>query len=188
MNLKKLTLEQMLEIYQEHMVNDFPAAELKPFKKIEEMVNRGVYLGYGLFEEQELDGYAFFVKPENGELILLDYFAICSDRRCGGMGSKALKAMTESLSEYKGMILEVENPDFAQDEESLEIMKRRIAFYERNGLCQTEVTSFVFEVEYRIMVICFDGCGVADYYTQLDGIYRTMFPGDVYDKHVVIRK
>lgn len=187
MNLKKLTLEQVREIYVEHLVFDFPEAEVKPFSRIEGMWNEGVYSAYGLYNDEELTGYALFVTPGEEHYVLLDYFAICRNKRCGGYGSLFLDLLAKNMTNSRGIILEVENPDFAEKEEDLGIMERRIVFYEKNGLHQTEITSKLFGVEYRTMILPFDGDNEVNVYEELSRIYHCMFEDAVFKRWVEIR-
>lgn len=187
MHLKQLTLEEVRSIYHAYLLSDFPPAEVKPMSRIEEMWNHGIYGAYGLYEKEELAGYALFVIPPEGNVILLDYFAICSDKRCGGYGSKFLKLLAENIKDRQGILLEVENPEFAIDEESKTLMERRIGFYERNGLNLTDVSSCLFTVEYRTMILLFNNDLELDHRKELNGIYHAMFPQEVYEKHVEIR-
>ena len=47
--------------------------------------------------------------------------------------------------------LEIENPDFAKDEEERALRERRRQFYLRNGIVDTGVNIELAGVEYRIM-------------------------------------
>ena len=45
--LKRLDRGEMKEIFDTRMVQDFPPDELKPWKRIAEMLDEGVYFAYG---------------------------------------------------------------------------------------------------------------------------------------------
>ena len=73
-NIRLLDTEEIKSIYNEHIVTDFPASEVKPLKQMLEKRENGQYFVYGLFEsntdddgapQEELSGYAYFIKCRN---------------------------------------------------------------------------------------------------------------------------
>lgn len=151
MELRFLTEAQMKEIYNKHMVEDFPSDELKPFGIISELVSRKLYFAYGLYEDDRLFAYAFLCRSENGRYILLDYFAVTGGKRGLGIGGHFLDVLKMECSDYEGMFIEVENAGYAKDEEERLIRLRRIDFYRRNGVLDTDVCCRLFGVEMNIM-------------------------------------
>ena len=91
MNIDRLTLPEVREIYRKRMKNDFPGNELKSLAMIEKVFREGRYLCYGVREGADILAYAFFVLTE--DLYLLDYFAVKKDLRGSGIGSGFLKAL-----------------------------------------------------------------------------------------------
>ena len=67
------------------MKHDFTPNELKPLSVILRAWNRNAYECYALREEEEVLGYAFFVRE--GSNCLFDYFAIEKHHRNRGLGS-----------------------------------------------------------------------------------------------------
>ena len=77
------------EIYETRMVQDFPAAELKPFSAVREMMQAGIYEPLVLEDEAGvLQAYAWQVLLPGRRSALLDYFAVRSDLRGGGIGTR----------------------------------------------------------------------------------------------------
>ena len=93
--LKELSREEMRRLYDERMQEDFPPAELKPWKRIEEMLSGGIYFAYGFCEEERITAYAFFVVQ--GASVLLDYYAVSREARGRGIGSRFLRLLKEEL-------------------------------------------------------------------------------------------
>ncbi len=94
-------------------------------------------------------GYAFFMTNE--EIVLLDYFAILKDKRMGGYGSKSLKLISEYFeNKYDVLVLESEDPAFANDEVDKETRERRISFYKRNNFEVANIEAKVYTVEFVI--------------------------------------
>lgn len=91
--MRELTEQEMTEIYQSHLVEDFPAGEVKPLAHMLEGRKKGQYEAYGLFEKDTLKGYAYFIKNSTQPAALLDYFAIVRGLRSAGYGSLFLKKL-----------------------------------------------------------------------------------------------
>lgn len=140
-------------VYTKYMTEAFPASELKPLAHIERMLADDNYLPYGFFEAGELVGYAYFVKTEEHRAVLLDYFAVLAEKRSHGYGSCFLEKIKEEIGrEYGAILLETENPCYAHDEEDKKIREKRIQFYKRNGIRQTDVWARIVLDRYVIMI------------------------------------
>ena len=180
---RKLTLAQTKEIYDLYMGTDFPPEELKPFYMIEDMWSRNHYFAYGFYEtvttvegaREVLRAYAYFVADYEKRVLLLDYFAVIPNTRGNGYGSAALQQLREICAGWKGIVIEVEDNELAEDAAVRDIRNRRIAFYTRNGCHMTSTKSFVFGVDYRIMVLPIaDERAEEDIAQKVTGIYLCM--------------
>ena len=140
---------QVDSLYKSRLVKDFAEDERKPLSSMKESWEKGNYDCYGLFEGEEILGYAFFVS--NGDNCLLDYFAIKEDRRNEGLGSIFLKRLAACMEKEKCVIVEVEDPDQANSFDDKTLRNRRLQFYLRNGYLKTTLTSSVFGVSYRLL-------------------------------------
>lgn len=148
MELKKLKFDKIYEIYNTHLIFDFPEDEVKPLSRIKAMYEDDYYFAYGLFDKDELLGYAYFVEADDA--VLLDYYAVVEEKRNFGYGSIFLNVLKTELSYYKTIILESEYTDAARNEEEKEIRTRRISFYKRNGMIETNIQTILFGVHYSI--------------------------------------
>jgi len=187
--LKKLDRKEMETIYRTQMQSDFPPAELKPWKRIEEMLEEGVYFAYGLYEEGEQTAYAFFVEADKKQ-VLLDYYAVSGCVRGMGIGSRCMALFGEELQRQgcSVILIEVENPDCAKTEEERQKQERRIHFYEKNGARMTDLRSCLFGVEYKIMYLPMqEEKEEEELQAALAQIYHTMFPEKYFGKEVRFR-
>lgn len=201
LEVKSLDLSQIKYIYEKHMTADFPANELKPFSAIENLLGRGKYLAYGLFDDEVIRAYAFFAAGKKSHSLLLDYFAVKASGRSRGFGSKFLRLLkNEIITGYPGIssvIAEVERVRFASDELERSIRERRIAFYKRNGFKGTRIKSLLFGVDYSILYwpLLADSCNASDIadvmdycdaniLQQLELIYKDMLPANIVRQHV----
>ena len=150
MNIDLLTLPEIREIYRKRMINDFPDNELKPLAMIEKLLREGRYLCCGAREGTDILAYAFFVLAE--DLYLLDYFAVRKDLRGTGVGSSFLKALgSRCMQEAACVLVEVDDPFFAGDDQEKAICERRLAFYLRNGLLDTGARARVFGADFLLL-------------------------------------
>lgn len=179
LNLRELSLEEFKEVHYEHLVNDFPLAERKPFFTMAKMFKENTYACYALTENDEVKAYATLVW-KNDDICLLDYFATVSSERGTGLGSIMLSMLKEELN-IKTLIFECENPEYAKDEEDKIIREKRIAFYKKNGayLSNSEVNllGVNFNIMYMPMKLHDSNVNVRD---EMDLIYKNMYPKVVF--------
>ena len=170
-------------IYNHYMKTDFPEAELKPLETIQAMTEAGFYEPYGLYEEGVLRGYAFFVAGP--EYCLMDYYAVLPEDRNSGFGSRFMKMIHRHFREKKGVFFEVERPDEAPGMDERNTRERRVKFYRKNGLRDTEIRSRVFGVGYQIMYLpCQENVPDPELKPELNRLYHKMFPTEVYRRQV----
>ena len=149
---RRLTdFSQVENLYKSRLKSDFTEDELKPLSSMKESWKEGNYDCYGLFDREEILGYAFFVS--NGDNCLLDYFAIKEDRRNEGLGSIFLKQLAACMEKEKCVIVEVEDPNQANSFDDKTLRNRRLQFYLRNGFMETTLKSSVFGVSYRLLEV-----------------------------------
>ncbi len=194
-NIRLLDTEEIKDVYNEHIVTDFPASEVKPLKQMLEKRENDQYFVYGMFESvmddngkrhEELAGYAYFIKCRNRDVYLLDYLAIVKNKRSKHLGSRFLQQLKQiSIDDGKLLILEVENPDYAGEGPDRDYMLKRIGFYKKNGMHLSDTSCYFLENEYRI----FYAGDVMEDKSQLDDItntvYRDFFGDTFVDANVV---
>ncbi len=168
MYVKKVSLESARKIYMTYLKTDFPSEEIKPFAVIEKMWNNDSYYVYAFYEKVSEDdtgksmydqrdilcAYAFLLADNTKHTLLLDYFAVCKDRRGEGYGSRAIALLREVCADRDVLVVEVEDdelPDISA--EIRNTRKRRISFYTEAGCRMTDVRSLVWGVNYRIMIL-----------------------------------
>ena len=147
--LKELTKEQIVLVYNSRLVEDFARDEQKPLEVILKAVENGIYRCLGVYEGSELLGYTFLVRQNNNYLV--DYLAIVPDRRNLGIGSVIVRQLQTALFDADSIMVEVEDPDYTADASQKELQKRRIGFYLRNGCRDTGLRVRCFNVPFIIL-------------------------------------
>lgn len=140
--------QQIIKIYNEYMVLDFPKNELKPLAHILHMVEDGTCTFYVLRQNKEVLSY--FSVCQNGQGLLVDYLAVNEKYRGQGIGTKTIDFL-KSISDNKYIIIECEDEEKAKDEKDKNTRLRRIAFYERAGFKKSGISSNLFGVDYIIL-------------------------------------
>ncbi len=185
MKLLTLSKADIEKLYAERMTKDFPKDELKPLKMIFAAMDRGEYECLGLYDGDDILGYIFLVKHGNDYLI--DYFAVDSQHRNEGIGGKSLQILSEYLVDADTVILEIENPDFAENEEQREIQSRRQGFYLRNGLEKTGVTVKCFGVPFAILEMVVNERHSDDVIGEIYRMhYRKLLPDKMYRDNIFV--
>jgi len=186
LTLRRLTMQQAEQVYTRYMKQDFPHDELKPFAMIREADARGEYECIGCYDGDALCGYAYLVKL--GREYLLDYFAVLSDLRGSGYGTRILNLLRQQYAEAEAFLIESENPDFAADADALQERQRRMRFYLHAGCLDTGVTACVFGVEYRVLELPLSGAHSQDairaVYMRL---YKSFLSTPRYQRNITVR-
>lgn len=184
-----LTRDEITSVYNSYMKNDFPKDELKPLSMIVKALDNEQYFCYGIFNDDNLCGYAYFVSLIIGskQYCLLDYFAVLSNMRDKGIGSEFLQLLHNKLKDIEMIICESEDPAGTTGDE-LDIRYRRIAFYLRNRFINTGVTASVFGVNYILLELDLDkehtNDDIRTYYSKL---YRSFLTENLYNKFVKVK-
>lgn len=187
LQMRKLSDKEILSLYTGVAREHFPEEELKQTGIIERLLADGGYEGLGLFEEEKLVGYAFFVKSPKKDILLLDYYAVMAEYRNGGMGSLFLQRMKEAYKDKEAILLETEEPNLAQNEAEADLRRRRNAFYVRNGAVETRVKSRLYVVELGILYIPLRRTMTErEVLEELDEIYCFMLSTENYKKYAKV--
>lgn len=134
--------EQLYALYEEA----FPEQEKKPLQLMEQLSAEGKQEMLAMVDEGKFVGLAINMIG-NGRG-LLDYYAIASDKRNGGYGSKGLEVLLKHFEGQK-YIFEIEIQD--ENADNAEERKRRKAFYLRNGLKETGLFVNVYDTDFEIL-------------------------------------
>lgn len=184
--IREINFTEFSDIYQQHLIADFPEDEVKPLAVIENAFAANKYAAYVLEEDSQIKAYATFMWKDK-DLQLLDYFAVTRDSGRGkGIGSLFLQELARSIK-VKGFIIECEAPEKARDKKEQEVREKRITFYLRNAVEMTTVTASVIGVDLRLLYMPIEA-GVESINIETDflSIYHNLDPKEFYLKFVKI--
>lgn len=181
--IRSLTAEEIESVYRTHMVRDFPPAELKPLRRILAMQADGAYTVLAQIDE-DAGVLAYACLCHKTEPRLMDYYAVTENWRGRGVGSAFLKEVLQSSHGDVGIMVELESPQEAQNEDDFNRRQRRVRFYERLGFLPTESRARIFGVHYDIYATHPPEKPVDELLTK---IYRYFVPeNDVFDREIFV--
>ena len=77
---------------------------------------------------------------------------LMTEKRSSGIGSEFLGKIKEKIADSGNrLILEVENPEYAEDGPAKDYMIKRIGFYKKNDMNLSGVSCNFYDNEYRIL-------------------------------------
>ena len=138
-------LSDWLRIYKLYRTA-FPKEERKPFSTIVSKYRQGIFDVWCVCRDGKFSGIATTIN--HGDLILIDYLAICPDCRSQGIGSATLRLLQEKYAD-KDLLLEIESVYEDHPEKALRL--RRKAFYLRCGMQPIKVMVNLFGVAMELM-------------------------------------
>ena len=184
LHLEQLNKKQVENIYNERMIIDFPKAELKPLNILYNAIDNGIYEPLGLFDDDNLIGYAFLVK--NNHDYLVDYLAVSPNQRNLGSGSIMVRLLPDYLKDAETIIAEIENPVYAETEAAKLLQTRRFSFYTRNSCSDTGLRVKCFGVPFMILRWGKKENEDLDTLWNLyQSFYRLMLPQDMFKKNIM---
>ena len=111
------------------------------FKEFKDLYRKHIVKDFPSSERPNLEGFRKRMLKYN------------EGNRGKGIGTKILKELEEKYSNKKGILLEVEDPDFAKNKNEKSIQERRISFYERANFKVVENLKIeLFMVNFNIMI------------------------------------
>ncbi len=146
-----LNIDDVKELYAERMKDDFPAAELRPYRAMKQLAKNDQYVCYGYWDGDVLLAYACFLSVDDNPLILLDLLAVDVLHRDQGIGHEFLDLLKQQIT--KDILIEVESLSSAKDEQQLKERKRRINFYLDNKAINTNIACKLFNVDYDLLIL-----------------------------------
>lgn len=124
----------------------FPLMERKPLWLMRSKYKRGKADAWMIEEDGCFVGFA--ITMNDGDLVMLDYFAVAEEARGKGHGSACLNWLQEKYKDYR-FFLEIESVQVKAS--NMEQRLGRKAFYERNGMSEAGLYAKVFGVEFECL-------------------------------------
>jgi len=185
MQLRILNEAELKQVYQVHMKHAFPPAELKPLRSMEAMRERGAYEPLGLYDGEELLGYAMMWLEPGIPFALLDYLGTVEGKRNRGLGAALLELLGNFYSSYRGIFGESEGVT-SSDPAQAELQRRRLGFYHRNGFRYGGYDCALFGVHYQTLIRGDESVTPEELLQAHQIFYKKQIPARLYDRFVQI--
>lgn len=183
MKLIELSPETLSGLYETEMRSAFPPEELKPLGAMLSMMEQGRYRPLGLYEGEELLGYAMLWLEPGVPFALLDYLGTLEGKRNRGLGTAMLALMAEYCGEELTLFGESEAPENGAPEGE-PLRRRRLAFYQRNGFRYGGYDCALFGVHYRTLIRGRPEITPQALLKAHQAIYRRHMPAHIYQKFI----
>ena len=158
LSLKELDNAELGYIYREYMARAFPRAEIKKWPMILNLKKKGVYLTFGILDQEQFIGYVFLSQDSGGlGLLLGDYYSILPQYRGQGYTVRVHRFFTEYFSDKTAMFVEIEDPFRQEDPAERARMLGRMELFEKTGMRDGKVSVHMFGVDYRLMLFPIGG-------------------------------
>lgn len=141
----------------------FPRSERKPFAVIHKLYGSGRADVWCIQSQGKFSGLATTVNSD--KWILLDYFAVISNQRGHGIGTKAMGLLLEKYRD-RGLFLEIESTREECPDRALRVKRKQ--FYLACGLEDFGTEAEVFDVRMELL-----GLGCRLNYEDYRDFYRT---------------
>lgn len=187
MELQLLDTKVIEFIFHHHIVKDFPTAETRPLKNMLQLYHSQHYRGYGLYDHDELLGYAFFAGDQTQQVLLLDYFAIVENKRSFGYGSQFLQLLKKQM-QGNLIIAEVESVESTENSEERQLRHRRIQFYLRNSFTKSSLNCRLFGVDYSLLYLFDQQVDDDTLYEYTKALYHSIFNPIIYKLFVKLKR
>lgn len=184
--LRKLDESELDDLYINHIEKDFPSAERPSLPAMHLHMQKNLQQILVMTDGSEDAAYAACAHA-NG-LVLVTLLAVFEGHRGGGRGTALLGLLREYYADVRAIVLEVEDPEFADDYADREIRNKRVSFYERNGYRRFEGVRHVsFGVRLELM-----GLPIKDTFDQvrigivedIQAVYRIILPESRWERVV----
>lgn len=150
--IRQLFWKDIVKLYNTHMQCDFPKEEIKTIELLQNLYNKGITKVYGVYDKTILKAYAIFERPQNANVVLLDYLAVHKMNRGTGLGGMFVKEFKNIFYDMDAIVAEIEDISKASGEEQKCIRTRRKQFYLKNDFYETGIlTQADGGVDYEIL-------------------------------------
>lgn len=157
--LRTLDIPGVERLYAAHIRADFPADERPPAKIMARQVQSG-FLSVLVMTDGKED-YAYAIAATQDDYVLYTHLAVYPEHRGGGYGSRLMELLHQAYTASRVHLVEVENPEAADDEQTRMLRQRRIVFYERAGyVLVPRIHYILYGVDMLLMTHTGDGAEV----------------------------
>lgn len=143
--LRPMTRRELADYYP-FLQDTFPPNELKPLKRLYELLDRQIYDAWLLEGDGAPRGIALMLRAKDCRFVLLDYLAMLE--KGGGWGSQCLRLLQERYPQGILVEAEAELPQLPPEVNALRA--RRQHFYRRAGFVPCPFDNRVFGVAYLV--------------------------------------
>jgi GNAT superfamily N-acetyltransferase len=132
---------------------DFAPGEYAPYTVLYKQLKKGIQQGFLLYAGGDEAAYAVCAAGHPNGFVLVSLLAVYPEYRGRGFGTEFIRELKKIYTDKKGVIVEVEKPEDAKDEDEKTRREKRIAFYRKAGFEQIPGIEYsIWTVPMHLMV------------------------------------
>lgn len=152
-NIRKIPLHELKDIYK-RIQADFAFGEYPPYDVLHMHLEKGIQEGLIFYRDEQACAYAVCAAHDEKDFVLVSLFAVFQEFRGQGIGTAFLGELCDTYSARQGIIVEVEKPEDAQNNEERQKRLKRIEFYKRAGFCMIPGVDYsIWDIPMHLMVL-----------------------------------
>lgn len=168
MDLLDISKQPRKQYFEDLYIKSFPEDERLDLADLYSLKEDGLIDIVNISDDNRYVGLAVIYFNDN--IHLLSYFAIDTNLRSKGIGSKSLSLLKNT---YDDLMIEIESTNI-NDSDDYHLRNRRKAFYIRNGFKVLEDKVDYFGIEMELMSTTKDA-GINDYFDTYNNIFDKEF-------------
>lgn len=130
--IRDMKLSELKKIYR-LIKKDFASGEYAPYEVFYQQIKSGVQSGFIFLEGGQDAAYSICAGSHPNGYVLISLLAVYEELRGRGVGSKFVEKLIELYSGRQGIIVEVEKPENAGNDNERDLRTKRIEFYKKAG-------------------------------------------------------
>jgi GNAT superfamily N-acetyltransferase len=132
---------------------DFEEGEYAPYEVLKSQLKEGVQEGLILQQDGQAVAYAVCAEGHENNYVLISLLAVYKEFRKNGIGSAFIEEIQKRYQNKDGIIVEVEKPEEALNDQGEQERIKRISFYKRAGFYQIpDIDYSIWDVPMHLMV------------------------------------
>jgi len=152
-DIRRMELGEIKAFY-ERIERDFAEGEYSPYDILYQHLRKGLQKALVFCEGQQDLAYSICTDSHENNYVLISLIAVFKDYRDKGIGSDFLKRLQIMYQYKQALLVEVERPDQAKNQEEVNARRRRIAFYERAGFYLMEDVDYsIWDIPMHLMAL-----------------------------------
>ncbi len=181
-DIRPVNLNEVRYLYI-NIVNDFAPGEYPPYDVLYKQLEKDIQKGFVLVNDEKDVAYSICTGDSTNSFVLISLLAVYKEYRGKGFGSKFIEMLKRKYCDERSIIVEVEKPEDALEQQERNIRENRIKFYEKAGFrLLPDIDYAIWDIPMYLMILPKETLQINTY--SISGLNETIKKGmgDIYLK------